>query len=90
MTTPATKESVGLDALRRIKDSSKGPSRFVAERAFDRMQNLNSSDVLLGKVCDRLLHMAYDDLTTAERQIADLLIAAGWIKKDGNGELKQP
>lgn len=43
---------------------------------------------LIERIAMRLSGMNYDDCTTAERQIADLLIEAGHLQKDDNGDLR--
>ena len=39
---------------------------------------------LLSRICDRLHGIAYDDLTTAERAIVNLLIEAKLLYREGN------
>ena len=43
---------------------------------------------LLNKIAGRLSGMNADDLTTAERQISKLLLDAGFLTQDENGDLR--
>ncbi len=42
---------------------------------------------LIRKIAQRLNGIEYDDLTKAERQIADLLIGQNYMEKRPNGEV---
>ena len=44
--------------------------------------------ICIRKIASRLLGLNYNELTTAERQIVDLLIAEGYLKRNENGRLE--
>ena len=45
---------------------------------------------LIKRIAFRIQGIHWDDLTTAERQIAELLIKAGYLTKDEEGNLGEP
>jgi len=53
--------------------------KIFKSRTKSEMKELPNLE-LIEKICDRLIGISYDDLTTAERQIVDLLIAANYLK----------
>lgn len=55
---------------------------------YNSQTHVDKVNMLPGRIAERLTGLNYDDMTTAEKQIADLLGHEGFLFFDENGDCK--
>ncbi len=69
---------INIDAARKNRDA-----RYIAQEAVKKVNGLPN------RIANRLAGLNYDDMTTLEKQIADLLGHEGYLFFDEHGDCRE-